>query len=273
MNEEYTDTHRLFLQASIAERFFTEETAIRLYQQACEATNEQNTETITEFIATINTKLNTVDLELRKSHNEDDGTAVWALVNTNGDEIAQIATEYTAVEITFFRRLIELIVTAEDEEFSVSSIIALKEVSKLKVPLSKSNGETLLQRFTDDKWLIRSREGKYSLSQRSILELQQYLKEEFEDHLLECTLCYDIVTKGQRCRVAQCKTRFHYHCVRRYFDSRNDKVCPACKIAWDSSNVVGDSDNIGNRSRNKPNIKRITRKFQELDVSSDEIDQ
>ncbi|CAG8599545.1 4239_t:CDS:2 [Funneliformis mosseae] len=266
MNGEYTDTHRLFLQASIAERFFTEETAIRLYQQACQATDDHNSETFTEFIATINAKLNIVDLELRKSHNEDDGKPV----NTNGDDIAQIATEYSPVEITFFRRLIELIVTADDEEFSVSSIIALKEVSKLKVPLTKSNGETLLQRFTDDKWLIRSREGKYSLSQRSILELQQYLKEEFEDHLLECTLCYDIVTKGQRCRVAQCKTRFHNHCVLRYFDSRNDYVCPACKIAWDSSNVIGDSIN---RSRSKHHIKRITRKFQELEVSDDEMDQ
>jgi len=33
------------------------------------------------------------------------------------------------------------------------------------------------------------------MSARAILELQSLLKEEFEDYILECTLCYEIVTK------------------------------------------------------------------------------
>ncbi|RIA83400.1 Nse1 non-SMC component of SMC5-6 complex-domain-containing protein [Glomus cerebriforme] len=275
MNNEYTDAHRLFLQASLSERFFTEATAIELYNKAYEATDVQDPEAFTGFIATINTKLNTIDLEFRKSHEEETGTAVWALVNTNGDEIAKLATEYTPIEITYFRRLIELIVTAEDEAFSVSSILALKEASKLKPSISKSNGETLLQRFVDDKWLNKSRGGIYSLSQRTILELQHFLKEEFEDILLECTLCFDIVTKGQRCKVAQCKARFHHHCAHRYFDSRNDKACPTCKIDWDS-NIIGDNGSSGSVSRiRKPNnrtMTRVTRRFQETEVGDNDND-
>lgn len=273
---EYTDAHRLFLQASLSERFFTEATAIEIYRKAYEATAVQDQETFTEFMTTLNTKLNSIDLEFRKSHNEEDGSAVWALVNTNGDEIAKMATEYTPIEISFFRRLIELIVTADDESFSVSSITALKEVVKLKTSISKSNGEILLQRFVDDKWLSRSRGGRYSLSLRSILELQYYLKKEFEDYLSECILCYDIVTKGQRCEMAQCKARFHHHCARRYFDSKNIKKCPNCEIAWDSSNVIGDCDSIDSGSRPRRSNNQTTKKntrSQKLEVDYDQMDQ
>lgn len=38
VNNEYTDAHRLFLQASLSERFFTEATAIEIYRKAYEAT-------------------------------------------------------------------------------------------------------------------------------------------------------------------------------------------------------------------------------------------
>ncbi|CAG8722183.1 4646_t:CDS:2 [Dentiscutata erythropus] len=258
----YTNAHRLFVQASMSERFFTEAKAIDMYTKACSANNGScfsqefdlpAPEEFQEFISTINQKLNLVDMEFRRSHDEDDGNPVWALVNTNGDEIAKLATEYSPAEISYFKRLIELIVTADDDAFSASSIMALKEASKIKTQLSKSAAEILLQRFVDDKWLVQSQSGKYSMSQRTILELQAYLKDEFEEYLIECTLCYDIVTKGQRCDVLECKSRFHHHCARRFFSSQNEKVCPACKIAWKSSNIVGEPLRIseGSSRRNK----------------------
>ncbi|CAG8824817.1 35667_t:CDS:2, partial [Racocetra persica] len=121
--------------------------AIDMYTIACNANNERTPEGFQEFVSTINQKLNLVDMEFRRSHDEDDGNPVWALVNTNGDEIAKLATEYSPIE---------LIVTADDDAFSASSIMALKEASKIKTPLTKSAAETLLQRFVDDKWLIQS---------------------------------------------------------------------------------------------------------------------
>ncbi|CAG8450490.1 6717_t:CDS:2 [Diversispora eburnea] len=239
MTSSYANSHRLFLQASMSERFFPETKAIEMYRKAYLANNVRRpTETFQEFMASINQKLNSIDMEFRKSHDETDGTPVWALVNTNGDEISKLVTEYTAVEISYFKHLIELIVTADYEEFSVSSITALREASKLKTTITKSAAESLLQKFVEDKWLILSKNGKYSLSQRAILELQVYLKETYEDNLIECTLCYDIITKGQRCDVQQCKSRFHHHCSRNYFASQTEKVCPSCKIAWKESNVI-----------------------------------
>ncbi|CAG8551110.1 3515_t:CDS:2 [Acaulospora colombiana] len=226
----------------MSERFFPETKAIEMYRKACEANDVRNPEVFQEFMVTINLKLNTVDLEFRKSHDEIDGKAVWALVNTNGDEVAKLATEYSPVEIAYFKHLIELIVTADDEAFSISSITALKEASKLKATITKNTAENLLQRFVDDKWLILSPGGRYSLSQRTILELQVYLKEEFEENLIECTLCYDIVTQGQR-----------------------EKICPTCKIPWKESNEIGEP-------RSKSGATRSRRRDWRNTIDSDQDD-
>ncbi|CAG8518235.1 5933_t:CDS:2, partial [Paraglomus brasilianum] len=214
MTFAYNDTHRLFLQASIAERIFSETTAEEMYRKSCEATSvEYEIESFDDFMAALNDRLHRVDMEFRKSHDEENGNTVWALVNTNGDEVAKLATEYSPNEIAFFRRILELIVTADGEAFSVSSISALREGPLLKPQITKTATEALLQKFVDDKWLIRSSSGRYSMSARAILELQSLLKEEFEDYILECTLCYEIVTKGQRCKTTKCKARFHHHCA------------------------------------------------------------
>lgn len=52
---------------------------------------------------------------------------------------------------------IDLIVHADDEAFSVPSLVALREASKIKPSISKTAAETLLDRFLADGWLIKSR--------------------------------------------------------------------------------------------------------------------
>lgn len=77
--------------------------------------------------------------------------------------------------------------------------------------------------------------------------------------------------------MAQCKARFHHHCARRYFDSRNNKTCPNCEIVWDSSNVIGDCDSIDSGSRprrsNNQTTTKDTRRSQKLEVDNDQMDQ
>ena len=41
---------------------------------------------------------------------------------------------------------------------------------------------------------VRS-EGRYTLSSRAVMELQPYLKSTYDDEVLECTSCMEIVTK------------------------------------------------------------------------------
>ncbi|RUS20981.1 Nse1 non-SMC component of SMC5-6 complex-domain-containing protein [Endogone sp. FLAS-F59071] len=282
----YTDTHRLFLQALISCRTLKEAEAIEIYLKCCELTGgtyEGTEDGFPNFIATVNDGVSQLDLEVRKMLDEIDGEPSWALVNTNDDEIAQLATEYSAAEITYFKRLtiqesnslylvasdllcplqIDLIVHADDEAFSVTSLVALREASKLKPSISKSAAETLLDRFVADGWLIKSRTGRYSMSTRCLLELQGYLREEYEEDILECTLCLDILTKGQRCDLQKCSARLHHHCARNYFARNQDEaaVCMTCKTAWQVRNVVGDDGRTGHDNRtSKPQERGISRK-------------
>ncbi|KAK9768068.1 hypothetical protein K7432_001605 [Basidiobolus ranarum] len=244
MTQSFTNTHRYFLQACLVQRFIKESEALSLLRRACEITQEPFDESLlAEVISTLNEGINSLDLEFRKSHDEETGEMVLALVNTNGDEIAQLATDYTPTELVYLRRIIELIITADDESYSVSSLLALSESSKLKSAFTKNAAEQLLDRFVNDKWISKTSHGRYFLTQRSILELQTYLKEEFEEYIQECTLCMDIITRGERCHVANCSGRLHLHCADRYFSSRPDrKVCPLCSTAWTSTQKVGPSN-------------------------------
>ncbi|KAF9579325.1 hypothetical protein BGW38_004463, partial [Lunasporangiospora selenospora] len=161
-------------------------------------------EDFSDFIAEVNEGLNGADLEIRKAADEITGIPVMALTNTNGEKIAQVATSYNPTELEYFKHLLDLIVTADDEVYCISSTAALHETGRLKnkedkpLSLTKREAELILDRFVADKWLIRSTAGAYSLSMRALLELQTYLKETYDEQIQECTLCMEIITKGQR---------------------------------------------------------------------------
>jgi hypothetical protein len=90
------------------------------------------------------------------------------------------------------------------------------------------------------------REGIYTLSTRSLLELRNYLQNEFEEHYHTCTHCKDVVTLGLACSHAprSCSARYHMHCARNTIGSavNDDEAlarltgfpCPVCRRTWKS---------------------------------------
>ncbi|KAF9571466.1 hypothetical protein EC968_000497 [Mortierella alpina] len=227
----------------------TETTALDLYSQVCNLTEEPfDQDNFNDFITQMNEGLNSVELEFRRSQDEVTGAPIMALTNTNGQKIAQVATGYSPTELEYFKHLLDAIIMADDEAYCISSTAALHEAGNLKntenktVTLTKRDAEVLLDRFVADKWFIRSAAGAYSLSMRALLELQTYLKETYEDQMQECTLCMEIITKGQRCQVAACAARLHHHCASQYFKNLNNKVCPTCHTNWSDKILIGLSD-------------------------------
>ncbi|KAF9388568.1 hypothetical protein CPB97_000786 [Podila verticillata] len=246
----FKDTHRLFLQAVISRRLMTEDAAQDLYSQVCQATQEQYSEDdFADFIGQLNEGLNSVEFEFRRSQDETNGDPIIALTNTNGQKIAQVATSYSPTELEYFKHLLDAIVMAEDEAYCISSTAALNESGKLKnkenkaLTLSKKDADTLLDRYIADKWFIKSKAGALSLSMRSLLELQTYLKETYGEQMQECTLCMEIITKGQRCATSACASRLHHHCARTYFQNMNNPACPTCNNPWNGKLLIGLSDN------------------------------
>ncbi|KAF9005578.1 Nse1 non-SMC component of SMC5-6 complex-domain-containing protein [Cyathus striatus] len=236
------DADRLFLQAILSRSVVTFDVAKALWEKAVEAVKASNDavdvsysndrDSWDEFIARINKSLDKLDLEFRHLHDESTGKEMYALVNRKGDEIAQMATDYTPAEIAFFKAIVEQIILAPRESFSVSSLIALREIGSIKpkVNMSKSQAEVVLGSFVARGWLLKSKRGRYSLSTRSILELQPFLKSTYPDEILECTICFEILTRGIACHTPNCKTRMHFHCFSNY--RRRHGVCPSCGKDW-----------------------------------------
>ncbi|KAF8970774.1 hypothetical protein BGZ46_010387 [Entomortierella lignicola] len=215
-----------------------------------------------DFVGQLNEGLNSVELEFRRAQDEVSGVPVMALTNTNGQKIAQVATGYNPTELEYFKHLLDAIVMADDEMFCVSSTAALHEAGRLKnkenkpLSLTKREAEILLDRFVADKWFIKSRAGAYSLSMRSLLELQNFLKETYGDQIQECTLCMEIITKGQRCSVAACPSRLHQHCAATYFRNMNNPKCAMCHTAWSGNVLIGLSDGTAAPSKVRKRVRR-----------------
>ncbi|KAG6818180.1 hypothetical protein H0H87_000085 [Tephrocybe sp. NHM501043] len=241
------DVQRVFLQAVFSRAILSAKLAQTLWKKSTEAVNAANPELDLQmpagrdaweaFVTKINKSLDSLDLEFRHLHDENSGKEMYALVNRKDDEIAQMASEYSAAEIAYFKAIIELIMTAPRESFSASSTAALREVSaiKPKTNMTKTQAEVVLGSFVAKGWLVRSKRGRYSLSTRSLLELLPYLKSTFADELLECTICMEILTRGVACPTNNCKTRLHYHCFTTY--RRRQNSCPSCKVEWPATHT------------------------------------
>ncbi|KAG0358579.1 hypothetical protein BG005_002135 [Podila minutissima] len=271
----FKDTHRLFLQAAISRRIMTEVAAQDLYSQVCQATQEQyNEDDFSDFIGQLNEGLNSVEFEFRRSQDETNGDPIIALTNTNGQKIAQVATSYSPTELEYFKHLLDAIVMADDEAYCISSTAALNESGKLKnkenkpLTLSKKDADALLDRYIKDRWLIKSKSGALSLSMRSLLELQTYLKETYGNQMQECTLCMEIITKGQRCTTSACAARLHHHCARTYFQNMNNPSCPTCNGPWTGKFLIGLSDNT-----TAPSSISRRRVHRDPQAGADEVDE
>ncbi|KAG0309290.1 hypothetical protein BGZ98_003892 [Dissophora globulifera] len=226
----FSNTHRLYLQAAISRRLMTEAVALDVYSQ------QFDKDQFSDFVTQLNDGLNSVELEFRRTQDEMTGVPVIALLDS--------------------------IVMANDEAYCISSTAALHEAGQLKnkdsksLSLTKRDAEALLDRFVADKWFIRSAAGAYSLSMRSILELQTYLKETYGEQIQECTLCMEIITKGQRCEVAACSSRLHYHCASAYFKNMNNPVCPTCHSPWNGRVLIGLADGTSAPSKIRKRARR-----------------
>ncbi|KZV86559.1 hypothetical protein EXIGLDRAFT_223799 [Exidia glandulosa HHB12029] len=244
------DATKLFIQGFMARRIMSDRVARLLYKKCCAAVTAcmpgqepcpWSEERFNQLIEAVSTKLNPLDLQVANTIDDQTGRKMWLILNMKGDELAQLATEYSAAEIAFFKQLIEEIVTAPNESYSISSIHALKQLKFAKVgnkTITRAQGEVLLSSFVANGWLTKSARGRYMLGTRARMELEQYLLNNFEDLSAdqECVICTALVFSGVRCTTTACKARLHKHCyenIQRRAETRNGKLdCPSCRSDW-----------------------------------------
>ena len=108
--------HRFFLQWLLSERLATESAAMEFLKRAyqlCEIEfSSMQPDCVSDVLALVTPQLTRLDLAIKTTIAEDDGIAYVGIVNMNGDEIAQLATDFSTVEITLFKRTVRSFVLA-----------------------------------------------------------------------------------------------------------------------------------------------------------------
>ncbi|KAF8509277.1 Nse1 non-SMC component of SMC5-6 complex-domain-containing protein [Gautieria morchelliformis] len=235
------DVPRLFLQTMISRRVVSDKLARVLWGKCVEAVKAADDEVdidydpkmFDQYVNELNNRLEPVELKLAPTFDEIVGKKLWVLINLEGDGLVQVATYYSPVEIAYFKALVDQIVLASSDCYSVSSMTALREVNSLKPSMSKTQAEVVLADFVAKGWLVKSARGRFSLSSRTLLELQKYFTDNYADDIHECNECHKLLTMGVRCFLAECSGRLHNHCYKQFARSGR-KSCPSkvCKADW-----------------------------------------
>ncbi|MBW0494208.1 hypothetical protein O181_033923 [Austropuccinia psidii MF-1] len=164
-----------------------------------------------------------------------------ALVNTRSDSSSKLGSEFTPIEISLYKKIIDKIVLHSKNRFCVSYHDAIRLSSMLETPLKKSDAEKTLSAFVRKGWLSLSSNGFYTLSARARLELKAYLMENYgeDEQPPVCASCREVVMRGFKCPNGKCPKAMHEACL--INNARQSNACPACKSKWSFERRIGES--------------------------------
>jgi non-structural maintenance of chromosomes element 1 len=282
VQSQYDDTNRAFLQALMARGTLTLKEAQPILAAIFTARDGSNPITAAEdvtqqdfatYLSTASDAISPFDYEIRSAVHQVSKERVFAIVNTTSDPITQLATTYTHDEIAFVRRVLDTMFESYNSpRMEVLSMTEMQAIKLRRAPNQRqtqgggADGETQQETQSTDKglktsevervlkslvaggWFERSKEGFYSLSPRSLMELRSWLVDSYNDpdasddewqRIKFCVACKDVVTVGQRCAERDCNVRLHDICQDAFWRSR-EKKCPKCAREWTGRNFVGE---------------------------------
>jgi len=203
------------------------------HKLACEQSKEAySVDDLGQFVITINANIKTFGLEIKKAVDELTGKHFFVLINKVESDITRMHPKYSIAQTELLKRLVQAIV--ESDTGMISTMSALRLVNGLEQKMSQTDAEGFYQRLIQDKWLILTSLGQYTLSTRSIADLEMYIAEQFNDVAVNCSLCHKLCIMGQNC--PSCPVRVHFHCATVYFrrDPSGSMPClsDTCQAVW-----------------------------------------
>lgn len=225
------------LQALLSRRVVLRTEAVALHTRIAEAVGGPDQVSFDSDVIQLQSELARVGLELRVCNDERTAEAYVLLVNTKADALAEIATPYSAVELVYIKTVVEHVVMAPNARFAIASTRALQLASDAQ--LTKRAASDLLQNLEQRDWLHLTRStGYYTLTLRALNELDSYLRNEFEEQMLECVSCFALVTHGTRCASDGCHAALHTACQQWVQTSgAAARACPLCTTPWHTAPV------------------------------------
>ncbi|KAK4134686.1 hypothetical protein BT67DRAFT_361529, partial [Trichocladium antarcticum] len=235
------------------------------------------------FLRSAREAVEPLDFDIRNTRDQvrGGGERVWAFINAHSDPATQMSTAHAAEEVAYIKRLLDAMFeqhnTPRIEVMAVDEGQALRASRPARSRESGANGAhhdedggengggpaaasasarglkhsevlSLLSSLVAEGWLEKSRDGFYSLTPRSLMELWGWLVATYNDPDAEggwqrikfCEACKEIVTYGQRCNEPDCTVRLHDICEGGFWRTRRDKTCPKCSTPWDGTHYVGE---------------------------------
>lgn len=237
--------HHTFIQALMARGPLSEADAKAMFQDLC----DEGAGEFSHFVAAINKEMNFLQLEVRAGRNQYDGLLYYGLINKLGNEQAKLGTRYSHAQITFFKAVLEAIISDSSLKGKISGIQALNLRLEMQneqqttgematqmpsigaVSLTLAQKEKTLEELAHDHWLSHSLDGTVALGIRSFLELWNVFK---NYDVPICDICNEAGIKAQACQNEDCSVRMHDYCLKiKFHRAQVPRVCPKCGTAWD----------------------------------------
>ena len=279
LDPNYGPSHRAFLQALTARGALTFEDARPILaaiwnagEQDGESEHDADEVTEGDFLSYIDIARQAVslfDYDIRTTVHQISKERLYVLVNTTSDPQTQLATTYSADELSFIKRVFDSMF--ETFNSPRMEVMALTQMQAMKVArpnrrqsqiegeestqstagrgLKHSEVEDVFASLVNGGWLEKSRNQYYSLTPRALIELRPWLIETYNDPDAEpdewqriklCAACKDLITYGLRCAEPRCNFRLHDICEDAFWRVRGDKRCPKCSREWDGKHYVGE---------------------------------
>lgn len=230
-----------------------------------------------EYIDSASAAASLFDYEIRTTVHQLTKQRIYALVNTTSDPQTQLATFYSADELSFIKRVLDAMFdkfnTPRMEVMAITQMQAMKlarpppssstqtqtqvaddeedsaQTGNKDKGLKHSEVEDVMANLVDGGWLEKSRHNFYTLTTRGLLELRPWLFEMFNDpdaeadewqRIKQCEACKELLTIGLRCAEPNCLLRIHDICQDAFWRTRSDMNCPKCSREWTGRNYVGE---------------------------------
>ncbi|RUS78374.1 hypothetical protein EGW08_013867 [Elysia chlorotica] len=227
----YGDGHRLFIQ-SMMSRGIMNITEVKEVLSECGIdVGTEFKDKVVRFVRLVNQHIGPINLEIRKGVEEEDGQQCYVLANTAETSISRLSSTYSPNELELFKKLIESIM--ENGDGKIGSLAAMNLTDKLEKRIGKEEAQNFFNRLEDDRWIRKNSDGKMSLSVRSIVELDQYIKDVYPDYVKMCSICTKLCLQGRQCE--NCGAKFHFRCSNVLFSKQgNNRTCPEpnCRAPW-----------------------------------------
>lgn len=141
---------------------------------------------------------------------------------------------------------------------------------------------------------IGCRRGRYALAPRSLSELQPYLRANFQEDIIECTICHEVsryvhcssnkqltndwmkmITVGIGCSGDKCQQRMHQNCFVAYGKRKERPTCSVCEAPWPKNldNGYGNLRPVGEDAAQEGDDFKQGRRRQTSDDDEDEGDE